>query len=132
MRFTRRQNSQVLRSLLPLLALVWSTVALHPCNVVSSLATGPSSAAHCDHHVAVDSGSESTQHEGTTQVSCTDIGKSAPDSRPPIAESVTLTLAHVPAFAMALEVHPSTPLRIESAAPEPPKPLRLQYAELLI
>jgi hypothetical protein len=132
MRFTRRQNSQVLRSLLPMLALVWCTVAMHPCNSMSAVAASPSSEAHCDHHVAVDSGSESAPKAVMQQVSCTDLGTSAPDSRPPVAESLILTLANVPAFALAVEPHPSTPLRIQSAAPEPPRPLRLQYSELLI
>ena len=138
MRFTRRQKSQVLRSLLPMLALVWSTVAMHPCNLLSAVAAAPSSAVspssevHCDHHVAVDPGWESATQAAMQQVSCTDLGKSAPDSRPPVAESLVLALAHVPALAMALELHPSAPPRTQSAAPEPPRPLRLQYSELLI
>jgi hypothetical protein len=107
---------------------------MHPCNAMSALVAAPASEAHCDHHVAVDAGAgpRSSQQETMNRVTCTDLGKSAPDSRPPVAESLVLTLAQVPAFAAAHELSPSIPLRIESAAPEPPRPLRLRYAELLI
>lgn len=107
---------------------------MHPCNAMSAFVAAPVSEAHCDHHMAVDAGADprSSQQETMYRVTCTDLGKSAPDSRPPVAESLILTLAQMPAFAAAHELRSSIPLRIESAAPEPPRPLRLQYAELLI
>jgi hypothetical protein len=80
---TRRQTRAVLRTVIPLLALVWASLPLHHCNLAfagpahgaqPALAAAP--APHC-HQVA-----PSAPPPSHAVVSCSDLGRAGPDLRP--------------------------------------------------
>ena len=70
-KFSRRRTRSTLHAILPLLALVWTSLPLH----------------HCNHHVA--DGAKSQK----ATVSCSDLGRAGPDLRPSVA--VDSVLVHV-------------------------------------
>ena len=103
MKFSRRRTRSTLHAILPLLALVWTSLPLHHCNLAvadpvhAGVGMGSHAAAspaqddltrvHCNHHVA--DGAKSQK----ATVSCSDLGSAGPDLRPSVA--VDSVLVHV-------------------------------------
>ena len=94
---TRRQTRIVLRSLLPLLALVWTSLPLHRCQlafaappVVAESGAGPIAATaatavvHCEHQSHGDERRAPTRQQAA--VDCRDLGRVAPDLRPTLPD----------------------------------------------
>jgi hypothetical protein len=153
-RFPRGKTRAILRTLIPLLALVWATLPLHHCNLAAA-GTGHSSAAgatlpgasapavpqaarlagpatppHC--HQLADPGSPDP---AKSPVRCSDLGRAAPDLRPqPPGDPV---LAHVTWDTGWLDrglrpvVLSGAPRRVDDA-PWRHRPLHLRKSVLLI
>jgi hypothetical protein len=139
--FPRGKTRAILRTLIPLLAVVWAALPLHHCNVASTAgaagarasASLPAAAAalpHC-HQLADDGGPGPAK----SPVSCGDLGRAAPDLRPPpLADPV---LAHVTWDTGWLDrglrpvVLSGTPRRVDDG-PWRHRPLHLRKAVLLI
>lgn len=95
---TRRQTRTVLRSLLPLLALVWTSLPLHHCQLAFAVqpvvaesgsvaatadaATAP--AEHCQHQSR--DADDRTPAQQQLTVDCRDLGRVAPDLRPTLPD----------------------------------------------
>jgi hypothetical protein len=93
--FTRRRTRSTLQAILPVLALVWAVLPLHHCNLAAagqaqavvadgsratvSPARDELAPVDCSHHAS--DGAKST----AATVSCSDLGRAGPDSRPSIA-----------------------------------------------
>ncbi len=97
MRFSRRSTRSIFRAALPLLAIVWTSLPLHHCNLAS--VGSPSGATHSE-SLASTSSVAPPCHQLTGQtalakatVNCSDLGKAGPDLRP--AVQLDGGLAHV-------------------------------------
>lgn len=82
---TRRKVGAILRTMIPLLALVWGALPMHRCYVATLGApaaslvgaqAAPVAGVECPHHVA-DEGSPGKLH-----LPCSELGRVAPDLRP--------------------------------------------------
>jgi hypothetical protein len=100
---SRRKTGTILRAVIPLLALVWTSLPLHHCNVAfaasaaampapvaatpGDVSASPVAMAGCHHH------GDEGEAPARTPVPCSDLGRAAPDLRPAVVLDVGL--AHV-------------------------------------
>ncbi len=137
MKFTRRQTHSTLRTILPLLTLVWASLPLHQCNLalaepVPAAVSSESEArapAPCGHHVADDAAAPKAS------MPCSDLGRVAPDLRPSIG--VVDVPVQVSFDSRWLErglrpVSAAGVLRPQDDGRWRPRPLHLQKSVLLI
>jgi hypothetical protein len=112
---TRRRTRSVLRAVIPLLALVWTSLPLHHCNLAFAATAAAPVQPHC-HQLAEGTQADASQSPpadaqaspagvlsakalagkapvGNAKVSCSDLGRAGPDLRPAVA--VDAAVVHV-------------------------------------
>lgn len=96
MHFTRRSIRSTLRAVIPLLALVWTSLPMHHCNLALAALAAPGTALAADATGAVPShchqDADATK-PARSVVHCSDLGSAAPDLRPTVA--LDTVLVHV-------------------------------------
>lgn len=136
MHFSRRSIRSTLKAVVPLLALVWTSLPLHHCNLAqaapaspgATLAAAMAAPSHC--HQAADAAGPAR-----SVVHCSDLGSAAPDLRPTVA--LDTVVVHVSFDARWLE-RGLRPVALPGGARPLDdgrwrlRPLHLQKAALLI
>ena len=127
MHLGRRRTRRLIRSLVPLLVLVWASLPLHRCYLAQAAA--PAAPSHC-HHQAPDDGA-AARHVPAAQMPCSELGKAGPDVRPAMPDISGVASLVAIDSQRGLRVEQIVP-RSRDSAPPPLRALHLRKSVLLI